>query len=158
MLHHHSLQPGRLSSVTLVPFPRLLDQRATFPPKVGQAPLIQPQNLIPPGCINTNGSLAEALDKWFEDLQEYERNLEIMASASLDTRFKDELQHVDQWFRYLNEAERTATIYSLLQHSSQVQIRFFITVLQQMGNKDPLGSLLSPAHPEKGIPSAPSPC
>ncbi|KAI9276892.1 hypothetical protein BDA99DRAFT_120747 [Phascolomyces articulosus] len=72
-----------------------------------------------------------------------------MASASLDTRFKDELQHVDQWFSYLNEAERTATVYSLLQHSNQVQIRFFITVLQQMGKKDPVGSLLSPAHPEK---------
>lgn len=94
-------------------------------------------------------SIAEALDKWFEDLQEYEQNLESMASASLDSRFKDELNHVDQWFTYLDEAERTATVYSLLQHSSQVQIRFFITVLQQMAKKDPVGSLLSPAHPEK---------
>lgn len=89
------------------------------------------------------------MDKWYEDLQQYESNLEAMASASVDPKFKEEVQHVDQWFRYLNEAERTATIYILLQHSSQVQIRFFITVLQQMSNRDPLGALLSP-HPDKG--------
>lgn len=106
--------------------------------------------IIPTGRTIKLGCLAEALDRWFEDLQGYEQNLESMASASLDPRFKDELQHVDQWFSYLNEAERTATVYTLLQHSSQVQMRFFITVLQQMGKKDPVGSLLSPAHPEKG--------
>ncbi|EIE79122.1 hypothetical protein RO3G_03827 [Rhizopus delemar RA 99-880] len=95
---------------------------------------------------------SQALDKWYEDLQQYERNLESMASASVDPKFKEEVQHVDQWFRYLNEAERTSTIYTLLQHSSQVQIRFFMTVLQQMSNRDPLGTLLSPAHPEKVLP------
>lgn len=89
----------------------------------------------------------EALDKWYEDLQQYERNLETMASASVDPKFKEEVQHVDQWFSYLNQAERTATIYTLLQHSSQVQIRFFATVLQQMSHRDPLGTLLPP--PEK---------
>ena len=34
-------------------------------------------------------------------------------------------------FKVLSEAERTATLYSLLRHSTQVTIRFFITVLQQ---------------------------
>lgn len=122
--------------------------------------VIRPENFMSPesksspfalvvDLLMTCTSIAEALDKWFEDLQEYEQNLESMASASLDSRFKDELNHVDQWFTYLDEAERTATVYSLLQHSSQVQIRFFITVLQQMAKKDPVGSLLSPAHPEK---------
>lgn len=90
----------------------------------------------------------QALDKWFEDLQQYESSLESMATASLDPKYKEEVQHVDQWFRYLNEAERTATIYTLLQHSTQVQIRFFTAVLQQMSKTDPLGALLSP-HPEK---------
>ncbi|KAI9247354.1 hypothetical protein BY458DRAFT_494569 [Sporodiniella umbellata] len=89
----------------------------------------------------------ETLDKWYEDLQQYERNLEGMASASVDPKFKEEVQHVDQWFKYLNPAERTATIYTLLQHSSQVQIRFFVNLLQQMSQRDPLGALLSP--PEK---------
>lgn len=92
----------------------------------------------------------EALDKWFDELQLYEKNLEDMASASFDPNFKEELHHVDQWYRALTEAERTAAIYSLLQHSSQVQLRFFSTVLQQMHAKDPVSAMLSPAHPEKG--------
>lgn len=125
-------------------YPKLLDQRTSCHPRVGLSPFALVVDLL-----MTCTSIAEALDKWFEDLQEYEQNLESMASASLDSRFKDELNHVDQWFTYLDEAERTATVYSLLQHSSQVQIRFFITVLQQMAKKDPVGSLLSPAHPEK---------
>lgn len=93
------------------------------------------------------------LDQWFEDLQQYESSLEAMASASLDPKYKEEVQHVDQWFRYLNEAERTATIYTLLEHSTQVQIRFFIVVLQQMSQKDPLSALLL-HHPEKEPASA----
>ncbi|KAG2182214.1 hypothetical protein INT43_007141, partial [Umbelopsis isabellina] len=92
---------------------------------------------------------AEALDRWFEDLQVYERSLEDMANASMDQNFKEELQHVEQWFRFLSEAERTAAVYSLLQHSTQVQARFFATVLQQIGKTDPVGALLSPANPEK---------
>ena len=48
-------------------------------------------------------------------------------------------------FKVLSEAERTAALYSLLQHSTQVQIRFFITVLQHMARSDPMTALLSPA-------------
>ncbi|KAF8974087.1 hypothetical protein BGZ46_009795 [Entomortierella lignicola] len=72
-----------------------------------------------------------------------------MAVVSLDTVFKDELTTIESWFRVLSEAERTAALYSLLQHSSQVQIRFFITVLQQMAKKDPVGALLSPSQNDK---------
>ncbi|RUP49268.1 hypothetical protein BC936DRAFT_142915 [Jimgerdemannia flammicorona] len=104
--------------------------------------------ILQPG--NYTSPEAEAIDKWFEDLQHYEQTLEEMATASLDQNFKDELTHVDQWFKFLSEAERTAALFSLLQHSTQVQIRFLITVLQQMAKKDPMGALLSPANPEKG--------
>ncbi|KAI7864679.1 hypothetical protein BDF14DRAFT_1744724 [Spinellus fusiger] len=103
--------------------------------------------ILPPGSYVSPET--EAIDRWFEDLQEYERNLETMASASVDPKYKEEIQHVDQWFCYLSEAERTAAIYSLLQHLSQVQIRFFINVLQQMNSKDPVSALLSPAYPDK---------
>ena len=48
-------------------------------------------------------------------------------------------------FKVLSEAERTAALYSLLPHSTQVQIRFFITVLQQMARSDPMTAPLSPA-------------
>lgn len=90
-------------------------------------------------------SSAEAIDKWFEDLQSYEATLEEMAAASLDVNFQEELNAIEQWFRVLSEAERTAALYSLMQSSTQVQIRFFITVLQQMARNDPMISMLSPA-------------
>jgi hypothetical protein len=47
------------------------------------------------------------------------------------------MQHVNQWFGYLSDAEKTATLYTLLQHSSQVQIRFFIHLLQEMSKPKP---------------------
>ena len=86
----------------------------------------------------------DVIDKWFEDLQNYEATLEEMAAASLDQNFKEELSAIEQWFRVLSEAERTAALYSLLQESTQVQIRFFITVLQQMARNDPVGAFISP--------------
>lgn len=88
---------------------------------------------------------SEAIDQWFENLQNYEETLEDMAAASLDVNFKEELSAIEQWFKVLSEAERTAALYSLLQQSTQVQIRFFITVLQQMARSDPVTALLSPA-------------
>ena len=51
----------------------------------------------------------------------------------------------------LSEAERTAALYSLLQESTQVQIRFFITVLQQMARSDPVSALLSPSNPNSSM-------
>lgn len=101
------------------------------------------------GAANYQSPEAEALDKWFEDLQHYEATLEEMAAASLDQSFKEELSAIEQWFRVLSEAERTAALYSLLQQSTQVQIRFFITVLQQMARSDPMTALLSPSNPDK---------
>ena len=88
---------------------------------------------------------SEAIDQWFENLQNYEDTLEDMAAASMDVNFKEELSAIEQWFKVLSEAERTAALYSLLQQSTQVQIRFFITVLQQMARSDPMTALLSPA-------------
>ncbi|EPQ26816.1 uncharacterized protein PFL1_05451 [Pseudozyma flocculosa PF-1] len=94
---------------------------------------------------------SEAIDRWFEDLQHYEATLEEMAAASLDQNFKEELSAIEQWFRVLSEAERTAALYSLLQESTQVQIRFFITVLQQMASSDPVTALLSPNNPNTSM-------
>ncbi|KAK4513716.1 uncharacterized protein ATC70_005721 [Mucor velutinosus] len=80
---------------------------------------------------------ANRLSTWYEDLEEYEGNLEEMATATLDQTFQDEMQHVNQWFGFLSDAEKTATLYTLLQHSSQVQIRFFIHLLQEMRKPKP---------------------
>jgi len=89
--------------------------------------------------------------QWIADIDQYEDTLEEMAAATLDQDFKDELSAIEQWFRVLSEAERTAALYALLQQTTQVQIRFFIQVLQQMGKNHPMSGVLSPANFDKGM-------
>ena len=89
--------------------------------------------------------------QWIADIDQYETTLEEMAAATLDQDFKDELSAIEQWFRVLSEAERTAALYALLQQTTQVQIRFFIQVLQKMGKNHPMSGVLSPANFDKGI-------
>ncbi|KAF2723478.1 hypothetical protein K431DRAFT_301730 [Polychaeton citri CBS 116435] len=83
--------------------------------------------------------------QWIADIDQYETTLEEMAAATLDQDFKDELSAIEQWFRVLSEPERTAALYALLQQTTQVQIRFFIQVLQQMAKSHPMSGVLSPA-------------
>ena len=100
---------------------------------------------------NAEDALDRAAQQWLSDIDQYENTLEEMAAATLDQDFKDELSAIEQWFRVLSEAERTAALYSLLQQTTQVQIRFFIQVLQQMSMSHPMSGLLSPANfGEKG--------
>jgi len=87
----------------------------------------------------------KAAQQWIADIDQYETTLEEMAAATLDQDFKDELSAIEQWFRVLSEPERTAALYALLQQTTQVQIRFFIQVLQQMAKSHPMSSVLSPA-------------
>ncbi|KAI8996777.1 hypothetical protein BDB01DRAFT_830432 [Pilobolus umbonatus] len=102
--------------------------------------------------INPNRLTNEDITgSWFEDLKNYERNLDEIASTTLDLNFQEDMQHVDQWYRYLTEAEKTATMYTLLQHSTQVQVRFFINILQQMIKRDSLYSLLTPNNPDQDM-------
>lgn len=102
----------------------------------------QPQN---------TDDIDKAAQQWIADIDQYETTLEEMAAATLDQDFKDELSAIEQWFRVLSEAERTAALYALLQQTTQVQIRFFIQVLQQMSKSHPMSSVLSPANfGEKG--------
>lgn len=67
--------------------------------------------------------------------------LEEVAAASLDQGFKDELHHINQWLRCRSDAERTATLYTIVQNASPIQIRFLITVLQQLANNSSSASL-----------------
>lgn len=99
---------------------------------------------------NTNSGnpdeMERAAQQWIADIDQYEATLEEMAAATLDQDFKDELSAIEQWFRVLSEAERTAALYALLQQTTQVQIRFFIQVLQQMAKSHPMSGVLSPAN------------
>lgn len=98
---------------------------------------------------NSSGNAEEvserAAQQWIADIDQYETTLEDMAAATLDQDFKDELSAIEQWFRVLSEPERTAALYALLQQTTQVQIRFFIQVLQQMAKSHPMSGVLSPA-------------
>ncbi|KAG4030337.1 hypothetical protein MFRU_012g00780 [Monilinia fructicola] len=99
--------------------------------------------------VPENDSSDSMAQQWIADIDQYENTLEEMAAATLDQDFKDELSAIEQWFRVLSEAERTAALYALLQQTTQVQIRFFIQVLQQMGKSHPMSGVLSPANFDK---------
>ncbi|SMR60529.1 unnamed protein product [Zymoseptoria tritici ST99CH_1A5] len=98
-----------------------------------------------PGGSNAEEVAERAAQQWIADIDQYETTLEDMAAATLDQDFKDELSAIEQWFRVLSEPERTAALYALLQQTTQVQIRFFIQVLQQMAKTNPMSGVLSPA-------------
>ncbi|KAK5173086.1 Flap-structured DNA-binding and RNA-binding protein [Saxophila tyrrhenica] len=94
---------------------------------------------------NPEDAADKVAQQWIADIDQYETTLEDMAAATLDQDFKDELSAIEQWFRVLSEPERTAALYALLQQTTQVQIRFFIQVLQQMAKSHPMSGVLSPA-------------
>lgn len=97
----------------------------------------------------------KATQQWLADIDQYEATLEEMATATLDQDFKDELSAIEQWFRVLSEAERTSALYALIQQTTQVQIRFFIQVLQEMAKNHPMSGILSPANfGQKGMPTS----
>ncbi|KAF4975110.1 hypothetical protein FZEAL_8058 [Fusarium zealandicum] len=108
----------------------------------------QTQQNLGPGNAESD-SQDKIAQQWIADIDQYETTLEEMAAATLDQDFKDELSAIEQWFRVLSEAERTAALYALLQQTTQVQIRFFIQVLQQMGKNHPMSGVLSPASFDK---------
>ncbi|KAK9368562.1 hypothetical protein V1509DRAFT_73517 [Lipomyces kononenkoae] len=93
-------------------------------------------------------------EQWLSELESYESTLEALTTSSASSTsssasnsssasstgstdasqtFKSELNAIETWFScVLSESERTAALYALLQHTTQVQIRFFISVLRQM--------------------------
>lgn len=102
--------------------------------------------------IDQQDTLDKLAQQWIADIDQSETTLEEMAAATLDQDFKEELSAIEQWFRVLSEAERTAALYALLQQATQVQIRFFIQVLQQMASSHPVSGVLSPSNlDDKGM-------
>ena len=86
----------------------------------------------------------KSAEEYLAEIDQCEATLEEMAGATTDQDFKDELTAIEQWFRVLSEAERTASLYSLLQQATKVQILFFIQTLQEMLEKHPMPGILSP--------------
>ncbi|RMD42442.1 hypothetical protein DV735_g2634, partial [Chaetothyriales sp. CBS 134920] len=96
-----------------------------------------------PGAQDDSNRLGE---QWIQDIEQYETMLEEMAAATLDQDFKDELSAIEQWFKVLSEAERTAATYALIQQTTQMQQRFFAQVLNQMSKSHPISGVLSPTN------------
>ncbi|KAL9098789.1 MAG: hypothetical protein Q9163_005615 [Psora crenata] len=86
----------------------------------------------------------KAAEQWIAEIDQCETTLEEMAGATTDQDFKAELTAIEEWFKVLSEAERTASLYALLQQATKVQILFFIQTLEEMLRKHPLPGILSP--------------
>ena len=84
---------------------------------------IRPASEIYFGRQNTQSGNPDEMERaaaqWLQDIDQYEATLEEMATATLDQDFKDELSAIEQWFRVLSEAERTAALYALLQQTTR---------------------------------------
>lgn len=87
----------------------------------------------------------KAAEQWIAEIDQCETTLEEMAGATTDQDFKAELTAIEEWFRVLSEAERTASLYALLQQATKVQILFFIQTLDEMLRKHPMPGILSSA-------------
>ncbi|TFK74533.1 hypothetical protein BDN72DRAFT_788696 [Pluteus cervinus] len=87
---------------------------------------------------------SEGFDQWFEHFEQFDATLQEMVTAANEPKFKEELETIEHWFEVLSEAERTATVYTLLQHSNPTQVRFLIAVLQQMLKSDQVRPQPSP--------------
>lgn len=100
--------------------------------------------VLPNQQSHANQDDYELGDQWIQVIEQYENMLEDMAAATLDQDFKDELSAIEQWFKVLSEAERTAATYALIQQTTQMQQRFFAQVLNQMSKSHPISGVLSP--------------
>ncbi|KAK4689468.1 hypothetical protein P7C73_g630, partial [Tremellales sp. Uapishka_1] len=116
----------------------------------GQGPRPSSEFLPGGGSRELKTPETEQIDQWFEHLASVDNTLEEMAAASTDQNFTEELGAIEQWFKVLSEAERTAALYSLIQYSTPVQVRFFLSVLHHMAQSDPMSALLSP-NPNNGM-------
>jgi len=117
------------------------DPLSSSPPGAGESKMSQrPVSEMITPSDSFRSAEADAIDKWVDDLAQYEETMEAMAKASLDQNFKDELGAIEQWFQVLSDPERTATLFSLLQHTNRVQQGFFIAFLQQLSRKDNRGT------------------
>lgn len=71
--------------------------------------------------------------QWLADIDEYDMALDELASATQDKEYVEEITIIkEEWCQLLSDAEKTATIYTLAQHTTERQIRFLLTVLQHM--------------------------
>lgn len=92
---------------------------------------------IPPHSSGVNPAPASgqafgaSLPSIVKDSQKHESMLGEMAKVSTDTKFEDELATIEEWFKVLNESERTTALHALIQHSSQDQLQLILSAIQK---------------------------
>lgn len=107
--------------------------------------VFQPINFGQQSSQNQQDNIQDYLNM----LSSYENTLEEMAAASVDSQFKEELAAMEQWISAISDAERTMALYSFLQRASPPQLRFLLTVMQQMLRNDPMANMLSSQFTER---------
>jgi len=149
MSNRNSTPEGSLRPPTLGAGHRLRSSaELPFPVSSGMAsrPLRPASEIFTTPITQQEEIMDKATQQWIADIEQYESTLEEMAAATTDQDFKNELNAIEQWFRVLSEAERTAALFALLKQATQVQVRFFIQVLQQVASSHPVSGVLSPAN------------
>lgn len=117
--------------------PKAVPKTELAPPAAsGQAPPASP--------------FVEGFEQWVKDFHKYETMLSDVAKISLNPKYKEELGTVEQWYKETTVTERTATMYHLLQASTQDQLRFFTSVIQRLYKPDVPVS--TPVLPDSGKP------
>jgi hypothetical protein len=70
------------------------------------------------------GSSGIIYDSYGDEIEQYENTLEGMASSSLDKDFMEEYSAIEQWFKVLDDDERTYTSYKLGRCMNREQLQF----------------------------------
>ncbi|KAJ2916284.1 hypothetical protein MD484_g4097, partial [Candolleomyces efflorescens] len=112
----------------------------------------------------------DSFEQWIKGFEKYESMLGDVAKISLNPKYKEELGTVEQWYKVLTPSERTATVYHLIQTSTQDQLRFYGSTIQRLAIFDdtpapssapldgkPKLSKLSMRPPSLNLPSLGSP-
>ncbi|KAF4620275.1 hypothetical protein D9613_000336 [Agrocybe pediades] len=118
-----------MSTIETTPQPIVATEDVNKTPASGQANGATPASETTPAVPAAN---IEGFDRWIKDFQKYEGILNGITKATSNTKFKDELGTIEQWFKLLTEPEKTATLYSLIQGSTQEQLKFFGATIQTL--------------------------
>ncbi|KAF5325760.1 hypothetical protein D9611_000073 [Ephemerocybe angulata] len=84
------------------------------------------------GQAATPAPTTSGFEEWIKGFEKYESMLGDVAKISLNPKYKEELGTVEQWYKVLTPSERTATVYHLIQTSTQDQLRFFGSTIQRL--------------------------
>lgn len=93
-------------------------------------------DMAPTAASGQADGSGSGFEEWIKGFEKYESMLSDVAKISLNPKYKEELGTVEQWYKVLTPSERTATVYHLVQTSTQDQLRFFGSTIQRLARFD----------------------